>query len=132
VGDSYGLSVAAKKTQADIIAGVYRNNFDVASVAPLVLRAAERGDALCLHIVNAAAEELAGHVTALLPKLQASMRGRVKALVPIALIGGLIANDTLLSRLLRRRLDTGIRGVTVIRPMTPPVYGAVLMALARR
>ncbi|MCX6138463.1 MAG: hypothetical protein NTV54_13325 [Ignavibacteriales bacterium] len=43
VAKEFGL-----KTQSDLIAAVYRNNFDVASIAPLVFKVAAKSDEACM------------------------------------------------------------------------------------
>ncbi len=118
------------KNQTDIIAAVYKNNFDLASVAPLVLNAAERGDRICQAIVNIAVIELETHVCALLTKLHTNSRRTVRQKLPLTFIGGLIANETLLAKLLRKRLAEALPEIQIIKPMAPPVYGAVIMSLS--
>jgi N-acetylglucosamine kinase-like BadF-type ATPase len=118
------------KTQADIIAAVYRNNFDVAAVAPLVLKAAGKSDEVCMAIVAQAVWELGEHIRAMSMLLQPSVLTSIKRKIPIAFIGGLIANPTLLSDLLGRHTREEIRSVQRIEPMAPPMYGAALMALS--
>ncbi|MDE3057637.1 MAG: hypothetical protein KGJ59_06750 [Bacteroidota bacterium] len=124
VSKKFGL-----KNQTDIVAAVYKNNFDLASVAPLVLNAAEKDDRVCRAIVNAAVMELETHVRSLIPKLHARSRHGVKEKSLLTFIGGLIANDTLLAQLLRKRLPEVLPDVRIIKPMAPPVYGAVIMSL---
>jgi N-acetylglucosamine kinase-like BadF-type ATPase len=117
------------KTQSDIIAAVYRNNFDIASIAPWVFKAAEKSDETCMRIVSHATWELGEHVRALLPKLQPPSRRLIKNKIPVSFIGGLIANPTILSVLLREHIEEELPGVQIIAPMSPPMYGAALMAM---
>jgi N-acetylglucosamine kinase-like BadF-type ATPase len=117
------------KSPADIITAVYKNNIDIATVAPLVLDAAEKEDAAGLEIVRLASSELTEHIRALLVKLQPQVEDNVRKNVPLSFIGGLIANDTCLSRILRDQISQSLSHVNVISPMSPPVYGAVVMAL---
>jgi len=117
------------KSATDIITAVYKNNFDVATVAPLVLDAAEQHDAAGLEIVQLASSELTEHVRALLEKLQPQAEDNVRKNVPLSFIGGLIANETTLSRILRDQIPQSLPHVNIISPMSPPVYGAVVMAL---
>lgn len=125
VSKKFGL-----KNQTDIIAAVYKNNFDLASVAPLVLHAAETRDRVCLEIVNIAVTELETHVRALLLKLCPKSRRAVKEKLLLTFVGGLLANDTLLAKLLRKRLADTLPEIQIIKPMAPPVYGAVIMSLS--
>ena len=120
----------ALKTPTDIITAVYKNNFDVATMAPLVFDAAKKGDAASRVIVQGAADELAEHVRSLLKKTEPRKNKLVREKIPLSFIGGLIANDTLLSLALKRKISTSVSQITVITPMSPPVYGAVIMALS--
>ena len=120
----------ALRTPTDIIAAVYKNNFDIAAVAPLVFDAAKKGDAASLSIVQMASEELTEHVRSLLMKIEPRKTRSVREKIPLSFIGGLIANDTLLSYALKRKISTSVSQITVIRPMAPPVYGAVILALS--
>ncbi|MCX6138462.1 MAG: hypothetical protein NTV54_13320 [Ignavibacteriales bacterium] len=63
-------------------------------------------------------------------KLQTSPRTSIKNRIPIAFIGGLIANPTILSDLLERHIRDEIRGVQRIEAMATPAFGAALMALS--
>jgi N-acetylglucosamine kinase-like BadF-type ATPase len=117
------------KSPTDIITAVYKNNFDIATVAPLVLDAAGKNDAVGLEIVQLASSELTDHVRALLEKLQPHSEENVRRNVPLSFIGGLIANETPLSRILRDQISQSLPHVNIISPMSPPVYGAVVMAL---
>jgi len=119
-------------TDQTIVAEVYKNNFDIASIAPLVFQAAEQGDAVCNAIVNKAVDELLLHIKAMLLKI--NVAGTVK----LAFIGGLLTHENMLSRMLRKKIEevaqTAPFGATkaLIRLQEPecsPVYGAVLMAL---
>ena len=117
------------KSATDIITAVYKNNFDIATVAPLVLDAAEKNDPVALEIVQRASSELTEHVRALLPKLQPDVNEKVRKNVPLSFVGGLIANETILSRSLGEQISLSLPHVKIIPPMSPPVYGAVVMAL---
>ena len=117
------------KSATDIITAVYKNSFDIATVAPLVLNAAEKNDAVSLEIVQLASSELTEHIRALIEKLQPLSPKNVRKNVPLSFVGGLIANDTLLSRILRDQISQSLPHVNIIPPMSPPVYGAVVMAL---
>ncbi len=110
-------------TDQTIITEVYTNNFDIASIAPLVLQAAERGDAVCDAIVNHAIDELLLHIKAMLPKL--NVAGKAK----LAFVGGVLAHENILSKKLREKIEVGIPRVSLQEPECSPVYGAVLMAL---
>jgi N-acetylglucosamine kinase-like BadF-type ATPase len=115
--------------QTAIINAVYKNGFDVASVAPAVIEAAQKKDEVCKMIIEQAVIELAEHVRIASEKILASSKTKIKSKVRLAFIGGLIANQTLLSELLRRYLQERIPFVSIIEPMASPAYGAVVLAV---
>lgn len=118
------------KDQTAIINAVYKNNFDVASVAPLVLIAAEKKDPVCLSIAETSVIDLADHITVAAKKISSSSAKKAK--VCVSLIGGLISNDTLLSRFLRKHISAKLPGIEIIEPMSSPAYGAVLLGMKKQ
>ena len=115
--------------QTAIINAVYKNNFDVASVAPLVLAAAEKKDRVSSTIIEQSVLELSDHIEIASKKIDAARQSTVRSKIPVAFIGGLIANDTILYRLLSAYIRSNIPGVEIISPMSIPAYGAVIMAM---
>jgi len=118
------------KTSADIITAVYRKNFDVASLAPVVFKAAEMGDAASADILRLASIELTELVRALLMKIENGRTGHAVRRIPLSFIGGLIENETPLARALRMQILASFSNVVIVPPSSPPAAGAVLMALA--
>lgn len=127
IAQQFGL-----KDQTSIINAVYKNNFDLASVAPLVMKAAEKKDAVCRAIVESAVVELAWHVQVAAEQITVSVSKKVKEKIRVSFIGGLIANDTIISKLLKRYLETNFPVIEIIQPLSSPAYGAVVMALSER
>ncbi len=117
--------------QTAIINAVYKNNFDIASVAPFVLKAAEKKDPICETIVETAVIELAEHIRIAGLKIVPHTSKKVKRKTHVSLIGGLIANDTLISRLLKQYLAYNQPNIEIIPPMASPAYGAVVMGMKR-
>ncbi len=117
--------------QTAIIDGVYKNNFDIASVAPLVLKAAEKKDPICVTIVETAVIDLAEHIRVAGLKIVPQISKKVKTKIHVSLIGGLIANDTLISRLLKQYLAYNHPNIEIIPPMASPAYGAVVMGMKK-
>jgi len=107
-----------------IIAAVYREHFDIASIAPLVMKAARRGDAICQGIVRNAVHELCGHVPAILRRMRVSAREKTRVA-----LGGTLASG-ILSKPIKRELEARVRRVKVVAPESSPAEGAVFMALA--
>jgi glucosamine kinase len=122
VDTKFGLS-----NQEKLISGVYRNNFDVATVAPLVVEAAEAKDAECQRILNKATFELFEHVRVLVNKIEESKGARSK--IPVAFIGSLISNDNVYKKILTQKITFSMPQVSVIAPEASPTYGAVLLAM---
>jgi N-acetylglucosamine kinase-like BadF-type ATPase len=119
----YGLT-----SQQEIIRKIYRENFDIASVAPLVIEAAQRNDTIALQIVR----ESARHVVFILGVLLRRMRrdGVLNSRnIPVAVVGSLGGGENVYSGLLRARIRR-LRGVTLRQAEYPPVRGASLMAIS--
>ena len=122
VDEKLGLS-----NQEKIINGVYRENFDVATVAPLVIEAAEAKDVECARILNKATFELSEHVRILVNKIEESSRRTSK--ISLAFIGSLISHDNIYQKILTQKVTFSLPQVTVIAPEAPPGYGAVLLSI---
>jgi N-acetylglucosamine kinase-like BadF-type ATPase len=122
IDQRFGLSNHEK-----IIGSIYRNNFDVATVAPLVVEAAEAKDSECQRILNKATFELFEHVRVLVNKIEESKGARAK--IPVAFIGGLISNDNVYRRILTQKITFSMPQVHVIVPEASPTYGAVLLSI---
>jgi len=105
---------------SSMITEVYKNKFDVASVAPLVMKGAEQGDSACLDILNSEIEELIEHVNTMKVKLNESV-------LKISLIGGTITTENYYSNLFKKKVEL-IEGVQLTEPELPPQVGAALMA----
>lgn len=119
VASTFGLS-----TQEEIIRHVYREGFDLGSIAPLVLQCAGDGDAVCLAILRSAAADLVDHVRAVLRQMGIS-DGRAR----LALAGGVLAGGGLFSKILRRDLAEQFPSIAIHEPELSPAEGAALMAI---
>ena len=122
VDERLGLS-----NQEKIINAVYRENFDVARVAPLVIEAAEAKDVECARILNKATFELSEHVRTLVNKIEESSRSRSK--ISLSFIGSLISHDNIYQKILTQKITFSLPQVTVIAPEAPPAFGAVLLSI---
>jgi len=117
------------KTQEDIIAAVYRENLDVATVAPLVVEAAEKQDSDCERILNKATFELTEHVRALTLAMEHAARDRARQKILLAFIGSIIASENVFTNILKHKIMFSLPQITIVQPKAPPSYGAVLLAL---
>jgi N-acetylglucosamine kinase-like BadF-type ATPase len=114
------------ETPDSIITALYRENFDVASVAPIVTAAAAKGDRVARRILEQASNEIVDVMTAVIRKV----RGRSKRPVSVSFIGSVLTSTNPYSRRVRSLIRTSLPGVTIRPPEAPPVHGAVLLALA--
>jgi len=104
-----------------IINEVYKENLDVASVARIVIEAAEEGDPIAEDILDEEADELVLHIKSLLNKIQIDN-------LNIAFSGSLIDNKNFYSDLLKRKIKLTLPNVTIVKPAATPVSGAILFA----
>lgn len=114
-----------------IISKVYQDHFDVSSVAPLVLRAAEKGDRVARKILDKGSSELVDHVKVLLKKLRSSKKHRRGKKISVALLGGLLEYPNYFSRTLKKKIKSKFLPIKIQTPQRSPAYGAVLLALER-
>ncbi|MFZ1080766.1 MAG: BadF/BadG/BcrA/BcrD ATPase family protein, partial [Candidatus Kryptoniota bacterium] len=99
---------------------VYQNNFDVASAAPIVIEAAEKGDEVALEIVMVNTDELMLHISAMLKKL--------KKPLPLVLVGSILSSDNIFSRVFRKKIENSFPELKIQDPEFPPAVGAALLA----
>jgi len=106
-----------------IITAVYQEKFDLASLAPLVLEAVEKGDPTAKGILATAAAQLADQLVA--------MVGHMGSLpsVRVVCIGGLIDHPTVYSRIVSETILARIPTIRIHPAQFPPAGGAVIMAL---
>lgn len=124
VAQRLGLS-----TQEQIVAAVYGENFDVASVAPLVIEAATSRDLICERILNKATFELAEHVRALTLKIEAASGGHARQKIPLSFIGSVLSGENVLTKIATHKITYSLPQISIVKPQAQPVYGAVLLAI---
>lgn len=112
-----------------IISKVYQDHFDISSVAPLVLRAAEKGDRVARKILDKGSSELVDHVKVLLKKLRSSKKHQKGRKISIALLGGMLEYPNYFSRTLKNKIKSKFPLTKIQTPRRSPAYGAVLLAL---
>jgi len=108
-------------TLEKLITEVYRNQFDIASAAPLVIEAAEKNDIAALKIIDEETDELVLHISAMAKKLR-------QHIFEVSFIGGIICNENIFSEKLREKIKNQLPNVVIKPAENPPAYGAVLMA----
>uniref|UniRef100_E6Q0Y1 Putative ATPase, BadF/BadG/BcrA/BcrD type n=1 Tax=mine drainage metagenome TaxID=410659 RepID=E6Q0Y1_9ZZZZ len=95
----------------------------IAALAPIVLAAADTGERSAVKIVQGAALELADLVRALLRRLDALQRP-----FPLALCGGLVRENSLLTFLFETRLSNEAPLLEIRKFSGEPVEGALVLA----
>jgi len=116
LNEKYNISSAP-----DLIINVYKNDFDIASVAEVVLSAAGEKDPVALQILNEEADELLLHINAVMKKMKSKK-------LEIAFTGSLIANKNFYSDMLRKKIAGNFPSVKIKKPDNTPVGGAILLA----
>lgn len=114
--DKFEINSAEK-----LITEIYRNNFDIASFAPVVISAAERNDETALKILDEELREISGFVSSIQQKLKVTK-------FKLSLIGSLITKDNFYSRKLKEKIMNEFPGIKIEPPQNSPVMGAILMA----
>jgi N-acetylglucosamine kinase-like BadF-type ATPase len=107
--------------QTDLINKVYKQNLDIASVAPYVIKAAEEKDPVCLDILEKECEELSLHVRAMKQKLKLKVMN-------LCLIGSLLTSENLYSKMFKEKISILFDNIIIKDPEFPPEMGAVILA----
>ena len=93
--------------------------FQYHSLSPLVMNAAQEGDKVCLDIINRAADHLLELPLALVPSFKDKK-------VDVALMGGIVENDTLLAEKLKVKIESN-KSLNLIEPKSTALIGALVM-----
>jgi N-acetylglucosamine kinase-like BadF-type ATPase len=112
-----------------IVSKVYQDRFDPSRLAPLVLKAAEKGDKVSKGILEEAALELVQHVRVLLAKLKRRKNPPSGKRTSLVLLGGMLERSNYLSRTLKKKIRLAFPRVDIRPPRGSPAYGGVLLAL---
>lgn len=105
----------------ELIKEVYRNDFDIASVAQLVIDAAEKDDPTCVKIIDAESDELISHIQTMKKKLKQDT-------LNLCFAGSIISTDNFFSRTLRKKIVDRFTDVKITEPEQSPLIGAILIA----
>jgi N-acetylglucosamine kinase-like BadF-type ATPase len=114
--DHFGINNSEK-----LINAVYKNNFDIASVAEQVIYAAENDDEVCKKIVNEETDELISHISTMKEKLKQNV-------LEVSFIGSVITNDNFFSQMLNKKIMESFSDIKVKEAEHQPVMGAVFIA----
>jgi N-acetylglucosamine kinase-like BadF-type ATPase len=105
----------------ELINAVYKNNFDIASVAQHIISAAEKDDLVCKKIIDEEVDELILHIPAMREKLKLKTLG-------VSFAGSIITNDNYLSQMLRKKIAQKFEDVIIKEPEQSSLMGALLIA----
>jgi N-acetylglucosamine kinase-like BadF-type ATPase len=114
------------ETRDALVAAVYKEQYPIPSLAPLVLDLARQSDPVALAILEDAAAQLTLHLA---PLAAAWPEGSP---LEAAFVGGLIEHDTPYADILRRRIRHDVPRVTVVPQKHPPAMGALILARRAR
>lgn len=106
-----------------IITAVYQEKFDLASLAPTVLEAAEQDDPAATAILRNAAEQIADQLAAMVGRMGPAPS------VGVVFIGGLIERGVRYARIVAEVVHSRLPVVQICQAEFPPARGAVIMAL---
>jgi glucosamine kinase len=120
------LTAAQVNETADLIAwAANAPPSQLATLAPIVLSAADAGDLRANALVSLAVEELVLHVRALARQLF----GDERASLPVALSGGMLSRGTALRKRFEHRLKSSVPGAQIRSEPVIAARGAVRAAL---
>ena len=108
-------------TTDELIAKVYKENFDIASVAEVVIIAAKKEDQIAHHILLEESEELIHHLSTMMKKMNTID-------LSVSFAGSLILNNNVYSDMLRGKIKTSLPSVKIVVPKYSPIEGAILLA----
>lgn len=100
---------------------VYKDKLDIASIAKIVIEAAEKGDKTANKILSDEADELVLHLKSILNKIPAKK-------LNVSFSGSLIDNKNFYSDLLTKRIKENLPQIKITKPAFSPVSGAILIA----
>ncbi len=104
-----------------LITKVYKENFDIASIAEVVIIAAKNEDQIAHHILLEESEELIDNIRTMMKKMNViDLR--------VSFAGSLISNNNIYSDMLRDKIKTSLPSVKIVAPKYSPIEGAILIA----
>lgn len=107
----------------ELIPTIYLDHADLASFAPWVFEALSERDRVAHGIVLKNANELVELVRVLTVKV------RPKKKLPVALMGGLLENENVYSKMVREKIIDSLPHVVVQKPKFPAAFGAAIIGL---
>jgi glucosamine kinase len=113
------------ETRDEILSAVYKENFDLSTIAPVVFETAARQDIVAQRIVQKAA-------TLLIEQARVIVMGMgITRKVAMALCGTLLDKEAVYSSVLQMKIMKLLPQVVIQKPLQSPAHGAMVLALAR-
>lgn len=119
LNSEYGI-----KNRDDLIAKVYSEKLDVASIAKNVIAAAEMHDNICMKILNEEIKELIVHIKSLKKNL-------AEKKIKLCLSGGLLSSKNYYSKELKKKIEKTFDDVKLTKADYSPEIGAALLAIKK-
>ncbi len=107
----------------DLIYKIKPENTEIASFAEKVIKAAMEFDHVAHNILFNQANELAELVRVLVNKIHPRKK------IPVALMGGLLENENIYSRMVKERVSRSLPQVVIQKPKFPTAFGAAILGL---
>lgn len=128
--DEYGensdiISMLARKYEINsseqLINKVYKENFEIASIAELVLDAASNDDLVALTILEEETDELIQQIKGLMKKMNLDE-------LQVSFAGSLVLNKNVYSNMLTEKIKFYLPSVSIVKPEYTPLEGAIRIA----
>ena len=105
----------------ELIKKVYKENFEIASVAELVLNAASNDDLVALTILEEETDELIQQMKLLMKKMNVEK-------LQVSFAGSLVINKNVYSDMLTEKIKFYLPSVSIVTPEYSPLEGAIHIA----
>jgi N-acetylglucosamine kinase-like BadF-type ATPase len=116
ISDKYKVN-----SSEELIIKVYKENFDIASVAELVLHSANKGDLIAVTILEEETDELIQQLKALMKKMDVDK-------LNVSFSGSLVLNKNVYSDMLVEKIKFYLPTVTIVKAEYTPLEGAIHIA----
>jgi len=107
----------------DIVVKTTHGEIDISSFVAEVVRAESEGDRTAHAILMKNANDIAELVRAV------ALQVRPKTKIPVALMGEMLASDTLFSRMVKERIKNSLPFIVIQKPKFPSAFGAAIIGL---
>jgi N-acetylglucosamine kinase-like BadF-type ATPase len=104
-----------------LINKIYTGNFDIASIAKLVIGCADEGDDACKNILDQESDELILHIPSLMKNMNINK-------LDLCFSGGLLTNTNYYSKLVQAKISRSFPKTKIKTAIYPPEIGAILLA----